>query len=180
MKMFQYSRTTLSAVAALFFAISSPAQTTAKGAAGMTIHQIQIERFSIVSSRPFDEVVTRVDRTIGHPDMAAFRKSSSTARTETDLEEIVNKSARPSGLMEFARFDLGAVVRLETGASTPKVLRLVVGNPLIMKQMVRYVPDAGSYDRMATFLAPYNNPQALQIARDLDHKVEALLTEAAR
>jgi hypothetical protein len=36
-----------------------------------------------------------------------------------------------------------------------------------------------SYDRMASFLAPYGNPKALKIAQDLDSKVEALLTAAA-
>jgi hypothetical protein len=64
--------------------------------------------------------------------------------------------------------------------------------------MVEYVPDAGSYapvtilideradgihlsyDRMATLLASYGNARASQVARDLDVKVEALLTSAAR
>ena len=36
-----------------------------------------------------------------------------------------------------------------------------------------------SYDRMASFLAPYGNPAALKVARDLDAKVEALLAAAA-
>jgi hypothetical protein len=66
-----------------------------------------------------------------------------------------------------------------------------------MREMVKHVPDAGSYapvtilidersdgvhlsyDRMASFLAPYNNPEALKVARDLDEKVEALLSAAA-
>ena len=60
-----------------------------------------------------------------------------------------------------------------------------------------YVPDAGSYapvtvlvderddgvhlsyDRMAGFLAPYGNPDALKVAQDLDREVEDLLREAA-
>jgi hypothetical protein len=36
-----------------------------------------------------------------------------------------------------------------------------------------------SYDRMASFLSPYENQQALRVAKDLDSKVEALLTTAA-
>ena len=77
------------------------------------------------------------------------------------------------------------------------MFRLIIGNPLIMREMVKHVPDAGcyapvtilidqrpdgvhlSYDRIATFLAPYENEQALKVARGLDTKVEALLTEAA-
>jgi hypothetical protein len=37
--------------------------------------------------------------------------------------------------MDFTRFDLGEVVRKERGPRAPKSLQLVVGNPLIMKQM---------------------------------------------
>ena len=36
-----------------------------------------------------------------------------------------------------------------------------------------------SYDRMASFLAPYENAAALNVAKDLDAKVEALLASAA-
>ena len=99
--------------------------------------------------------------------------------------------------MEFARFDLGAILRLERGAEGPKILRLVVGNPLIMKRMVEHVPDAGSYapvtilidgredgvhvsyDRMASLLASYGNAVASAVAQDLDTKVESLITAAA-
>jgi len=99
--------------------------------------------------------------------------------------------------MEFARFDLGEILRKETGAATPKVLRLVIGNPLIMKKMVERVPDAGSYapvtillderpdgvhlsyDTVASFLNSYGSPEAIKVAQDLDAKVEALLTSAA-
>jgi uncharacterized protein (DUF302 family) len=77
------------------------------------------------------------------------------------------------------------------------MVRLVVGNPLIMQEMAKHVPDAGSYapvtvlvdersdgvhlsyDRMASFLAPYGNSDALSVARNLDKKVEALLLEVA-
>jgi uncharacterized protein (DUF302 family) len=100
--------------------------------------------------------------------------------------------------MEFMRFDLGEVLRKENGASTPKLLRIVAGNPLIMKEMVKHVPDAGSYapvtilieerpdsvrisyDRMASYLASYGNGDALKVARDLDAKIERILTEAAK
>lgn len=36
-----------------------------------------------------------------------------------------------------------------------------------------------SYDRVASFLAPYGKSEALTVARDFDAKVEALLTAAA-
>jgi hypothetical protein len=63
--------------------------------------------------------------------------------------------------------------------------------------MAKHVPDAGSYapvtvlvderadgvhlsyDRMASLLAPYENAEALKVARELDAKVEAMLASAA-
>jgi len=36
-----------------------------------------------------------------------------------------------------------------------------------------------TYDKMASLLAPYGNPDALAVARDLDSKIENLLRESA-
>jgi uncharacterized protein (DUF302 family) len=65
-----------------------------------------------------------------------------------------------------------------------------------MKEMAKHVPDAGayapvtvlvderadgvhvSYDRMTSLLAPYKNAGALDVARNLDMKVEDLLRQA--
>ena len=99
--------------------------------------------------------------------------------------------------MQFARFDLGAVMRKENGQDKPRSIRYLVGNPLIMKEMVKHVPDAGSYapltvlideradsvhlsyDLTASSLAIYQNEDALKVARDLDTKVEVVLKLAA-
>jgi uncharacterized protein (DUF302 family) len=162
------------------------------------VSEIQIQRLSLISARSFDQVVTRIDEQIGHPSMAAFRKSIEDARNKSELEKTVQSAIGPAGLMEFARYDLGQIIRKETGETTPKILRLVVGNPLIMKEMVKAVRDAGSYapvtilvderadgvhlsyDRMASYLAHYASEETLNVARDLDAKVEALLTAAAK
>ena len=47
--------------------------------------------------------------------------------------------------MSFVQFDHGSIVRKETGSDRPRMVRLVIGNPLIMKEMAKQVPDAGSY-----------------------------------
>jgi uncharacterized protein (DUF302 family) len=164
----------------------------------MNIREVQVQRVSVVTTQPFDAVVARIDEQIGHPDMAAFRKSLSAAQNEAEMGKVVDPVTQPNGIMEFTRFDLGEVLRKENGASTPKILRIVAGNPLIMKEMVKHVPDAGSYapvtilieerpdsvrisyDRMASYLAPYGNSDALKVARDLDAKIERILAEAAK
>jgi uncharacterized protein (DUF302 family) len=163
----------------------------------MVMMEIPVRRTSVVSSRPFDEVVGRLTATIGRPDMKAFHNAMTAARTIDDLEEVVHGAVGSSDLMEFARFDAGEVLRKERNGQGPKILRLVVGNPLIMKEMAKAVPDAAayapvtilvderadgvhlSYDLMASLLTPYGNEPALAVARDLDGKVESLLEAAA-
>src|ERR1700676_5700168 len=161
------------------------------------IRKIVIERFSLVSSKPFDQVVAALDDSIGHPDMAEFRRSTQEASSFADLKRAVEKGLSEVGLMLFMELDHGAVLRKETGRDTPRIVRFIIGNPLIMKEMAKHVPDAGSYapvtvlvderadgvllsyDRMASFLVPYANAVALDVARELDRKVEKILQQAA-
>jgi Domain of unknown function DUF302 len=117
----------------------------------MSTIEFQLRRVSVVSSRPFEEssrpfeeIVRRLTATMGHPDMNAFHKAVAAARTVADLEDVVQGAVGSSDLMEF-RFDAGEVLRKERGEHGPKILRLVVGNPLMMKEMAKTVPDAASY-----------------------------------
>jgi len=109
------------------------------------IKKIEIERFSITSSKQFDQVVAALDATIGHPDMAEFGKSTHKARSFAELKRAVEKGLSRAGLMLFMRLDHGAVLRKETGRDTPRIIRFVIGNPLIMMEMAKHVPDVGSY-----------------------------------
>jgi uncharacterized protein (DUF302 family) len=163
----------------------------------MATKQINMQRFSVTTSKSFKDVVAGLESKIGHPDMMAFPKNISAAQTDSELEKVVQVATGSSGLMEFTRFDLGEVLRKELGSRAPQSLRLVVGNPMIMKQMVKFVPDAGScapvtilvdarpdgvrisYNETASLLTPYGNAEALQVAKDLDIKVENMLTSAA-
>jgi hypothetical protein len=160
------------------------------------IRHVDVERTTVMSTNPFDAVVSKLSGMIGHPDMLAFARDVEAARTLDDLAAIVNVATGGAGLMEMARFDIGEVLGKEVD-NAPKSLRMVIGNPLIMKEMVKHVPDAASYapvtvlidrradgvylsyDLMASLLAPYGNADALAVARQLDDKVMALLTGAA-
>ena len=158
--------------------------------------EVHVRRVSVVSSRPFEEVVRRLTAAIGHPDMKAFHTAVAET-TAAELAEVVQAAIGLSGLMEFGRFDAGEILRKETGGHGPKILRFIVGNPLIMKEMARTVPDAASYapitilvderadgvhlsyDTMASLIAPYGSEPALAVAADLDAKVHSLLETAA-
>jgi uncharacterized protein (DUF302 family) len=164
----------------------------------MPIRKVEIERFSMASSKPFESVVAALKAALGRLDMVEFTKASKEARTFAELEKIIRRDiGKKTGLMLFLEFDHGAVLRKETGLDAPKIVRLLIGNPLSMKEMAKHVPDAGSYapttvlvderqdgvhlsyDRMASFLAPYANESALAVARNLDSKIEALIRESA-
>src|SRR5215831_4691007 len=163
----------------------------------MATKQINVERFSVISRKSFQDVLAVLDEGVGHPDMNAFRESIGAATTLSELERVIQPAIGPSGFMEFIRFDHGEVVHKGKAAGGPGIVRLVIGNPLIMKQMVQHLADAGSYapvtilvderpdgvhlsyDRVASLLAPYGNMEASKVARELDSKVEALLTSAA-
>lgn len=162
----------------------------------MTIRKVTVERFSITSAAPFETVLMRIEAAVGHPDLKTLMPAMAAAPSFAGVEEVVHRAVGPSGLMEFARFDLGMVLRKDIPGAG-RILRLLLGNPVIMKQMAQHVPDAGSYapvtiliderpdgvhlsyDRMASQLAPYGSAEALEVARALDEKVERLLTVAA-
>ena len=163
----------------------------------MAVTKITIERFSIVSTRPFDSVVAAVKSSVGQPNMVEFWKATREAGSFAELERAVGAGLSKIGLMLFMELDSGGILRKETGRDTPKIVRLLIGNPLIMKEMARHVPDAASYapvtilideradgvhlsyDRMASFLEPYRNADAMTVARDLDSKIETLLQKSA-
>ena len=161
----------------------------------MTIEKVEVERFSLTSSKPFEAIVAALKAAVGQPDMVEFFRTTRATNSFPDLERIVKSGLGRTGLMLFAEFDLGDILRRESGSKTPKIIRLVMGNPLIMKEMVKHVPDAGSYapvtvlidersdgvhvsyNKMESYLLPYGNLEALAVARNLDEKITTLLRE---
>ncbi|HTJ78008.1 MAG TPA: hypothetical protein VL357_03355 [Rariglobus sp.] len=156
-----------------------------------------IQRFHTISTQPFERVIARLEAAVGHPDIHTFQKEMAAANTHDELKQIVHNAVGPSGLIEFVRFNIGVVNRRVQNTETPRSIRFLIGNPLIMQSMVVHVPDAASYapvtiliderldgvrlsyDKMVGFLTPYGNAQALKVAQELDNKIEALLTAAS-
>ena len=159
--------------------------------------RIHVDRVSVTSRKSLQDVLAKFDAAVGRPNIEEFWRRMTAAKTTSEMENVVQSALGPSGFMEFARFDHGGVVHKGKPRGAPGVFRLVIGNPLIMREMVKHVPDAGSYapvtilidersdgvhisyDRMASFLEPYGNAEALEVARELDAKVEALLASTS-
>jgi uncharacterized protein (DUF302 family) len=134
----------------------------------------------VISSKPFNVVLAALEAAIGHPDMVEFFKETNGAGTFADLESADHSGLGRTGLLMFMKLDHGAILRRETGLDAPKIVRFLIGNPLIMKEMAKRVSDAGSYapvtilvdeppdgvhlsyDRMAALLTTYGNSDALK------------------
>ena len=162
----------------------------------MPITQLKVDRLSLISDKPFESVLAAIKSGIGHPDMNRLWQEIWDASSFQEVESLVTAALGRTGLMQFGEFDDGGFIRKDRGAGTPQALRLLIGNPLIMKQMTELVPDAAayapvtiliderngkvhiSYDRMASLLAVYNNPGATKIAEALDTKIETLMRTA--
>lgn len=82
------------------------------------------------------DVVAALKAAVGHPDMGEFMKAINDALTFAELESMVNSGLSRTGLMMFMEFDLGAILRKETGLDTPRIVRFLIGNPLIMKAVI--------------------------------------------
>jgi uncharacterized protein (DUF302 family) len=163
----------------------------------VTARQPTGRRLSVRSSKPFEAVVAAFEAALGHPEMRNFQTEIRSAGSYSEMESIVQRALGSSGFMEIARLDLGEILRKEPGLGGRKSLRFLIGNPLVMKELVKHVADAASYapvtvliderpdgvhlsyDPMAGFLAPYGDASALRLARDLDSKVESLLRKVA-
>jgi uncharacterized protein (DUF302 family) len=162
----------------------------------MTTKKIAVDRVTFVSKRSFEEVLGRLDKGIGRPNLGELGGRMREAATFSEYEAVIHDAVGSADLMEFMRLDLGMALRKDPAVAAYKIVRIIAGNPLIMKQMVEHVPDAGSYapvtilvyergdgvyvsyDTMASYVALYENEKALRVARDLDAKVLLLLTEA--
>jgi uncharacterized protein (DUF302 family) len=158
--------------------------------------QLTVERLSLTSDKPFASVLAAIRGGIGHPEMNKFWEQIWSADSFQKVESIVKPALGPTGLMQFGEFDDGGFIRKDRGEGTPQSMRLLIGNPLIMKQMTELAPDAAayapvtiliderdgkvhvSYDRMASLLSVYNNPGATKIAEALDDKIETLMRTA--
>src|SRR5580704_15256987 len=84
----------------------------------MPVRKVEVERFSLTTSRPFESVVCALKSSIGELDLAEFASASKSSGTFAELEEVINRNMGESGLMLFLEFDHGAVVRKETGLET--------------------------------------------------------------
>jgi uncharacterized protein (DUF302 family) len=159
---------------------------------------VPIQRVTVRSDRPFDDVVAAVYAGLGRTDdFAGLNRQSLAARDRDEFDAVIEPIAGSSGLIEFLSLDLGGVLAIRDPDRSRRMLRIIAGNPVTMSKMTATVPDAGSYapvtilvadrdagvtlsyDRVASAIAPYAGQEASSVAEALDDAVLTLLRDAA-
>jgi uncharacterized protein (DUF302 family) len=158
---------------------------------------VAVERHVFETGRPFDAVLSGIYAGISQPDISALFTALAAAPSYQEFSALVSQAQGGAGLMRFLQLDLDAALTSHAGTSSPRLVRIIAGNPVTMEQMTRHVPDAGSYapvtilvqetpsgtrvayDTVTSELAPYQDDSARAVAEQLDQEVLTLLRQAA-
>jgi choline dehydrogenase-like flavoprotein len=62
----------------------------------MTTRRVEVERFSLISSKPFEAVLTALKAAVGHPDMAEFPKATRSGAPPADAFTITPALVQPT------------------------------------------------------------------------------------
>ena len=158
--------------------------------------RVVVDHIRLTTAKPFDQVRTDFERQLGRFDADAYQSLAAGENAETARTRI-EAMAGPSGLMVFAMYDHGSLLRV-TGL-TRKALQYVIGNPLYAIQMTQhaigaslYAPlrvllyenDEGKtcveYDRPSSLFGQFGDDRITQAALSLDQKLEDLAATAMR
>ena len=64
--------------------------------------RINVERVTVISRKSFQDVLSKFDAAVGHPNIEEFWKDVAAAKTKSEMEKVVQSALGPSGFMEFA------------------------------------------------------------------------------
>ena len=142
------------------------------------------------SAKSYDELVAALLADIGQQPLL-LDDFAKTADSWASYQRLVEPHVGPSGFMLFKLIDHGAWIA-KAGIDR-KVLRVILGNPLIAITMLRHDVTAGlfapvemllveegegrsslTYVEPSSLMVVENNPELLSAAKELDAKLAAL------
>ena len=156
-------------------------------------HNFQGVRIQVETTLPFDEVLNRLRTPCGRASAGAIGEIAARTSSVAEFEREVNRNlVGPSGFMIFAEFDHSPWIRAY--GLNHRVLRIILGNPLIAITMMRedisaglFAPfellltDSGAgatiqYVLPSSLIVISDNPPLLKAAQALDEKLSALIS----
>jgi uncharacterized protein (DUF302 family) len=157
----------------------------------MTEITFQGVRLRHTSDKPYDALVAALFDDVGATPVP-IEQLGTTTQGWSEYDSAVSQYVGPSGFMLFGTFDHGGWIG-KAGIDR-KVLRVIIGNPLIAITMIRHDVTAGlfapvellitdepgggsalTYLRPSSLMVVEDNPPLLTAARELDAKLAALI-----
>lgn len=160
-----------------------------------SVQTFEAKRVQCESSRSYDEVLQNFQRVVNTADHTAVLQGfSESVRTREDYEKVVQSQLGESGFMLFFSIDHGNWLKV-LGVQR-RVMRLILGNPLIAITMMQHDVNAGLfapveilvvenesgggstviYDLPSAQMKSARNPAMLEAARELDRKLQMLVS----
>ena len=155
-----------------------------------------VDHIRLTTAKPFDQLRTDFERQLGRFDADASTSLAAGENAETARTRI-EAMAGPSGLMVFAIYDHGTLLRV--AGLTRRALQYVVGNPLTALQMTQHAIGAGlyaplrvllyendegktcvEYDRPSSLFGQFGDDRIAEVASSLEQKLEDLTATATR
>jgi hypothetical protein len=158
----------------------------------MPVQVIGVHRFTIRSWKQFDQVLQAIDASIGHPDTNVVMDEIAVANNDDQFKNVIDPASGSSGVVEFSRIDLTPFMRFR------RSVRIIAGDPMVMCSMAGQIPEAAaygtvaiqideradgvrlSYDRIAERVEEYEDKFVFELARNLEKRIESLLTAASQ
>ena len=98
----------------------------------MATQTIEVQRFSVTTSRSFEAVVASLKAGVGRLDLAAFASASKSSGTFAELEEVINRN------MGETRFDVVLGIRSRCRCSEGNRTRETEDREVSDRQSTRY------------------------------------------
>jgi hypothetical protein len=150
-----------------------------------------IEHVRVRTAAPFSDVVHRLETETGLFDGADIGRRLAAGEPRETVIEAINAMAGPSGFMRFLAADHGAILRLH--GRPVDAIRFLIGHPLIAVRMTTHATGSAlyaplsllvvsdghgtqlEYDQPSSLLSQFHDAAILETARELDHKLDALI-----
>ena len=160
-----------------------------------SIQPFEAQRIQYMSTRSYDEILQHFQDLVDTTDhTSVLQGASENIRTAEDYEQLIQSQVGESDFMLFFEIDHGDW--LPVFGIQRKVVRLILGNPLIAITMMRHDLTAGLfapvemlvvenesgdgsiviYDLPSSLMRIENNPAMLEAAHALDSKLQTLVS----
>lgn len=163
---------------------------------GLAVREYRGKRLEYHSDKSFDEILSALRALVGNATIQKVVSHGSNGATREQFESSVREHEGESGFMLFQEIDHG--MWLQAYGMKRKVLRWILGNPLIAITMLKHDIRAGLfapvefmlienengqgctliYDLPSSLMVTEENSPLLEAAQALDKKLAALVSRA--